>query len=136
MLDGDVSFTHAHYRDDDGGNAHIANSIGTVVTAGATVGSGEGWFGAVRLRYFGPQALIEDDSVRAPSPSSINARIGWRAKHWDTALEILNVLDRKNYDIAYFYTSRLPGEPLAGRDDIHFHPAEPLTFRASITRRF
>jgi hypothetical protein len=88
------------------------------------------------VRYFGPQPLNEDNSVRAPSSSSVNARIGWRAKNWDAALEILNVLDRKNYDIAYFYTSRLPGESLAGVEDIHFHPAEPLTFRASITRRF
>lgn len=136
VLDGDLSFTHARYRDDDGAGTHVANSIGTVVTAGATVGAGEGWFGALRLRYFGPQPLIKDDSVRAPSSSSMNARIGWRAKDWDAALEILNVLDRKNYDIAYFYTSRLPSEPLAGVDDLHFHPAEPLTLRASITRRF
>ena len=135
-LDGDVSFTHARYREDGGSGTHIANSIGTVVTAGATVGAGEGWFGAMRLRYFGPQPLIEDNSVRAPSSSSINARIGWRTKNWDVAVDILNALDRKNYDIAYFYTSRLPGEPVAGLDDIHYHPAEPITFRFSLTRRF
>lgn len=135
-LDGDLSFTRARYRDDEGAGTHIANSIGTVVTAGATFGAGQGWFAALRLRYFGPQPLIEDNSVRAPSSSSVNARIGWRAKNWDAAVDVLNVLDRGNYDIAYFYGSRLPGEPLAGVDDLHFHPAEPLTLRASITRRF
>lgn len=136
VLDGDLSFTHARYRDDDGAGTHIANSIGMVVTAGATVGAGEGWFGAVRLRYFGSQPLIEDNSVRAPSSSSINARVGWRAKDWDAALDVLNVLGRKNYDIGYFYSSRLPGEPGGGVDDIHFHPAEPFTIRFSLTRRF
>jgi len=135
-FDGDVSLTHARYRDDTGSGTHIANSIGTVATAGATLGASEGFFGSVRLRYFGPQPLIEDDSVRAPSSLTFNARVGWRAKEWDAALEILNLFNRKNYDIAYYYTSRLRGEPAGGVDDIHFHPAEPLTLRASLTRHF
>lgn len=39
-------------------------------------------------------------------------------------------------DIEYNYTSRLPGEPLAGVDDVHLHPAEPCTLPISLTRRF
>ncbi|MFM8336057.1 MAG: TonB-dependent receptor [Opitutaceae bacterium] len=135
-FDADASFTHARYRDDRGIGTHVANSIGTVVTAGATVGANEGFFGAVRLRYFGPQPLIEDDSVRAPSSLTFNARAGWRAKNWDVAVEALNLLDRKTFDISYFYTSRLRGEPVAGVDDVHFHPGEPLTLRFSATHRF
>jgi hypothetical protein len=38
-------------------------------------------------------------------------------------------------DIDYFYTSRLPGEPAGGVDDIHTHPAEPREFRLSITKK-
>ena len=48
----------------------------------------------------------------------------------------LNALDRANYDIAYAYASRLRGEPAAGVGDVHFHPAEPRTWRVSATRRF
>ena len=136
VVDADVSFTHARYRDDDGGGTHIANSIATVMAAGVTAGREEGWFGSARLRYFGPQPLIEDDSVRAPSSLTFNLRAGWRAKGWGVAVDILNLLDRKNYDIAYYYASRLPGEPVGGVNDIHFHPAEPLTLRANVTRRF
>lgn len=135
-FDGDVSFTHARYRDVGGSGNRIANSIGIVVAASATFGAGDGWFGAMRLRYFGPQPLTEDNLVRVPPSSSVHARMVWRAKNWDVVLDALNVFDRKNYDIAYFYTSRLPGEPLAGVDDIDFHPIEPLTLRASTTRRF
>jgi outer membrane receptor protein involved in Fe transport len=135
-FDADVSLTHARYRDDAGGGTNIANSIGTVVTAGAVIGRSEGWFGSARVRYFGSQPLIEDDSVRAPSSFSVNVRVGWRAKDWDAAVDVLNALNRKNYDIAYFYPSRLRGEPASGVDDIHFHPAEPLTLRFSVTRRF
>ena len=31
---------------------------------------------------------------------------------------------------------RLRGERLGGVDDIHFHPAEPRTFRLTLTHRF
>ena len=52
------------------------------------------------------------------------------------ALDVLNILGREDNDIENFYTSRLPGEPLAGVDDVHLHPAEPRTFRVSLTKRF
>jgi hypothetical protein len=134
-LDADVSLTDARYANAPGAN-HIANSIATVVTAGATVDAPRGFRGALRLRYFGPQPLVEDDSVRAPSTFALNARIGWRTRHWEIALDVLNLLDRANNDIAYFYTSRLRGEPIGGVDDVHFHPAEPRTLRLSVGRRF
>jgi hypothetical protein len=135
-LDADVAFTRGRYRDEPSGADRIANSIDTVVTAGVSVDLSEGFFGSLRARYFGPQPLIEDDSVRAPSSLSFNLRTGWRTKHWDFAVDVLNLLDRENYDIAYFYGSRLPGEPAEGVDDIHFHPAEPRTVRLSVSRRW
>jgi hypothetical protein len=134
-FDADISLTHARYRDgapDD----RIANSIGTVVTAGAAVGNREGVFGSVRLRYFGEQPIIEDNAVQEPASTTINARLGWRNRDWEFAIDVLNALDRRNDDIAYFYTSRLPGEAAGGVDDTHFHPAEPRTFRVSASRRF
>src|SRR6185503_14962079 len=48
VVDADVALTRARYRADAGGGTRIANSIATVVTAGASFGRGEGWFGAAR----------------------------------------------------------------------------------------
>lgn len=135
-FDADVVATHGRYREDAGGGQRIANSIATVVTGGVALGEREGFFGTLRLRYFGPQPLIEDNSVRAPSSTTLNAQLGWRAKGWEIEVDVLNVLDRENYDIAYAYASRLPGEPVGGVDDIHFHPAEPRTVRVAVTRRW
>ncbi len=133
-IDADVSFSHGRYR--EGPDDRIANSIAQVVAAGVTVGEDKGLYGTARLRYFGEQPLIEDNSIIAPSSTTVNARLGWRAKDWEVALDVLNALDRENYDIAYAYTSRLPGEPTGGVDDVHFHPAEPRTVRLSATWRF
>lgn len=135
VLDADLSLTRARYRDDPAAS-HVANSIGTVVTAGATITTERGWFGSVRARYFGAQPLIEDNSVRSPATLMCNLRFGWRAAGWEVAVEVLNVLDRRDADIAYYYTSRLRGEPAAGRDDVHLHPAEPRTVRLGFARKF
>ena len=43
------------------------------------------------------------------------------------------LIDEEDSDIQYFYTSRLPGEPPEGVDDIHFHPAEPRELRVSLS---
>jgi hypothetical protein len=53
----------------------------------------------------------------------------------EISVEMLNALDNKANDITYFYESRLRGEaePV---EDIHFHPVEPRTLRASVAMRF
>lgn len=48
-------------------------------------------------------------------------------------LDVLNLLDSRDDDITYFYTSRLTGEPEEGVEDIYFHPVEPRMVRGSVT---
>ena len=138
-FDADLSLTHARYRDTEGTapntGDYLPNSIATVFTAGTVVDLPSGWFGSLRARYFGPQPLIEDDSVTGPSSLTFNGRVGWHDKKWEVALDVLNLLDRANNDIAYYYESQLAGEP-APVADIHLHPAEPRTLRLSVTRWF
>ena len=51
-------------------------------------------------------------------------------------LEIFNLLDREDSDIEYYYPSRLPGEPEAGVEDIHFHPMESRSARLTAAWAF
>jgi outer membrane receptor protein involved in Fe transport len=89
------------------------------------------------MRYFGPRPLIEDNSVQSGSSLIWSARTSYKVDtRTQINLDILNLFDRKANDIEYFYASRLPGEPAAGVNDIHFHPAEPRTFRVSLVTRF
>jgi hypothetical protein len=90
------------------------------------------WSGSWSLRYIGSAPLIEDNSAKSSSSVTSNVRINRKlSSDVDVTLDILNLADRKNNDISYYYTSRVAGESLAGVNDLHVHPAEPRTIRLS-----
>lgn len=142
-LDADFSLSHAEFRDTeiDPGTGlpvgqHIPGSIESVVSAGITYRADNGFFGSVRLRYFGPRPLIEDDSVRSDETIMVNAQVGYQFNQtWTATVEVLNLLDRKDDDISYYYESQTtPGG--AAAEEVHFHPVEPIQVRAALTARF
>ena len=111
------------------------------LTAGATVHDMHGFFGGLRLRYFGPRSLIEDNSVRSAETLLLTAHFGYELnKTWTIQAEVFNLLNRKDSSIDYYYPSRLageaPGPDDGGYNDIHFHPVEPISFRIGLTARF
>ncbi|HKA44045.1 MAG TPA: TonB-dependent receptor [Burkholderiales bacterium] len=133
-LDLSLALTHARFRDDDPAGNYIPGAPDRVASAGVTIESGYGWFGALRWRYFGPRPLIEDNSVRSKSTSLVNARVGYAfSKKVKVQFDVFNLFDRKDHDIDYFYASRLPGEPAGGVNDVHFHPVESRALRATLS---
>ena len=135
-FDGDVSWSHAEFR-----NvvpvSYVPEAVNTVLSAGATVDGIHGAYGSVRWRYFGPRTLVEDNSVRSKATSLVNLQTGYRvSKNVKVALNVFNMLNSTDSDIDYFYTSRLPGEPLSGFPDIHTHPTLPRTARLNLVVGF
>ena len=103
------------------------------MSGGVTVEPLRHLFGGLRLRYFGPRPLIEDDSVRSESTSLVNAALGYRfSNRVRLVAEIFNLFDAEDSDVDYFYRSRLPGEPAEGVDDIHLHPVLPRSVRVNL----
>ena len=136
-LDADLAFSKARFRDSDSARDHIPGSVETVVAAGASVDDVAGFFGSVRLRYFGPRPLVEDDSVRSKPSTQVNLQVGHEiVRGVRLALDVFNLLDAQVSDVDYYYASRLPGEPLAGVPDIHTHPALPRSARLSVLYSF
>ena len=64
-LEGDLTVTNARFADRDPVGNRVPEAPTTIASAGFTFGEGPGWFGSMRLRYFGPRPLIEDNSVRS-----------------------------------------------------------------------
>jgi outer membrane receptor protein involved in Fe transport len=137
VLDADFAYARAKFRDSAPEGNRIPGAIEGVAALGASYEPPRGLGAAIRLRYFGPRPLIEDDSVRSSSTTLVNGRIGYKLKNGlRISLESFNLFNAKVSDIDYFYTSRLPGEAAEGVDDIHTHPVEKRSFRLGITRQF
>lgn len=132
----DAEFAATHARFQDVPDQYIPDSVPWMFSGGVTLGRDEGPFASLRARAFAKRPLTEDNSVKGKKSFLVNGQVGWRAKHWEVAVECLNLFDREDNDIEYYYTSRLAGEPLEGIDDIHLHPTEPRTFRVRATYRF
>jgi hypothetical protein len=136
LLDADLAWTQARFRDDDPAGRRIPNAVRKVASLALTVRELGPWSASVHLRYRGTAPLVEDDSVRAAASLTTSLRLR-RALVPGTELfvDVFNLFDRKVDDIAYYYASQLPGEaaPVADR---HFHPARPRSLRLTLRTVF
>ncbi len=141
-LDADFSFSHAEFRETVEGEGvqgrHIPGAVDSVISTGIAFHQpGErGFFSELRLRYFGPRPLTEDNSIRSESTSLLSAKVGYNFnKNWTLSIEGFNLLDNRDHEIDYYYPSRLKEED-APQNDIHFKSVEPIAVRAALTFRF
>ena len=129
-FDVDAAYARARSRNGD----RIPGAVEGVGQLALTVDKVGPWSGALRLRYFGPRPLIEDNSVRSQASTTLNGRIGYKVgRDLQLELEAFNLANRRASAIDYYYASQLAGEP-APREDIHFHPIEPRTLRLTLTK--
>jgi hypothetical protein len=146
-LDADLALSKARFTDSDptGAGSYVPDSVTSVVQAGFTAHNVPhlgGAFGSIRLRYFGPRPLIEDNSQRSAQSMVLNLETGYNfGRTWAFRLEVLNLANRSYNDNEYYYASRLRTEP-AGPDDgggfngHQVHPGEPRSLRASLVAKF
>ncbi len=136
-IDADVAFARARFRDADPAGQRIPGAVEGVASVALAFDNIGPWFGALQARYFGPRPLVEDNSVRSKSTTTLNGRIGYKiSPKLTVALEAYNLTNRQASAIDYYYGSRLQGEAVGGTDDVHFHPIESRSFRLSLSAAF
>ncbi len=127
MVDLDLAFTRARFRNYSAEGNLIPGSPDFVGSGGITLGAETGWFGALRVRSLGPRPLISDGSVWSNFTTTVNGRLGYVFDSgFKINLDAYNLLNSRASQIDYWYVSRLPGEATEGVADRHFHPVEPL----------
>ena len=137
FVDLDAAWNHARFTGSSPEGDYIPGAPDTVVSAGVAIDRYGPWSGALFLRYIGAYPLNEDNSVRAGASTVVDGQIGYEIMpRLRLRLDVFNIFDAKTSDISYYYTSRLPGEPAEGVDDVHFHPGEPRSLRLSLSYRF
>ncbi|HTS49779.1 MAG TPA: TonB-dependent receptor [Bryobacteraceae bacterium] len=118
------------------GGTRVPEAVGLVASAGATMHDYKRFSASLRLRAFGPRDLTSDGIYRSASTVLLNAEVRYRiTKQWSFVVEALNLLNRRDHDIDYAYTSRIT--PTAGAAFIDvFHPVEPFQMRFGLRRTF
>ncbi|MDZ5632466.1 TonB-dependent receptor [Janthinobacterium sp. GMG1] len=135
-LDLDLAYARARSRGSDPAGDFIPGAIEGVAQLAMTVTPSGPWSGSLRLRYFGPRPLVEDNSVRSAASVGLNGRIAYQIdKTLRVELEGYNLANRRDSAIDYYYASRLPGEAQPV-DDIHFHPVESRSLRLTLVKNF
>jgi len=116
------------------GGTLVDEAIHQSLAAGVTVNCQSGWEASLRLRYFGPRPLTSDGSVKSASTLIVNLGTGYRINsRWRITCDVLNLLNRHDHDIDYYYQSQnspAPGSPAP--NEIHFHPVEPIQVRFGV----
>ena len=90
----------------------------------------------MKLRYFAPRPLIEDNSVRDKGSTVFNARGARKFEHVELYAEVLNVLNSRDKDITYYYESYLPAFDSAPVEGRLSRVVEPRTLRVGAKYTF
>ncbi|WP_229258386.1 TonB-dependent receptor [Duganella rivi] len=135
-VDLDLAYARARSRGVVEEGSYIPGAIEGTGQLAVTVDDGGPYSASLKLRYFGPRPLIEDNSVRSKASMTLNGRFGWKIKK-DLSLELeaFNITNRRDSAIDYYYASQLKGEAEAVTD-IHFHPIESRSLRATLVKHF
>ncbi len=86
--------------------------------------------------YFGPRDLTSDGIYRSSSTALLNGELRYQiGERWRVSAEFLNLLNRRDHDIDYAYTSRITPTATPAFTDA-FHPVEPFQVRVGIQGTF
>jgi hypothetical protein len=137
-LEADLALSQARFDEDQGDapnrGRQVPGAARAVASLAATFRPQGPWSGQLRIRHFGPRALIEDGSARSRASTLASLRAAWQMnRDLRVTFDVLNLFNRKVSDIDYYYVSRLPGEAPGGIADLHSHPAEPRAVRVTLS---
>ena len=138
----DLAFSRARYRGDlTAFGLHgqfIANAPSFIGSFGILVDNLGPWFGGLQWRKLGAYPIT--DGPQTPQDkgySEINLDLGRKlGDGFRAQVNVFNVLNSHAHSAAYFYTTRLQGEPAEGVSDFQVHPLEPRSARFTLTKVF
>ena len=118
------------------GGKRVPEAVGLVLSSGLTLHDYRGFTSSLRLRFFGPRDLTSDSLYRSKSTALLNGELGYRFnQRYRVSAEFLNLLNRKDHDIDYAYTSQITPTATPAFTNV-FHPVEPFQVRFALARTF
>jgi outer membrane cobalamin receptor len=136
LMDLNLAWTRPRYNDGGPDGPYIVNAVTRVAHLHISMRDMGPWSASVGVRYIGAAPLAEDNSVQSNSTLTTQLRINRRVDaNLDVSLDVINLANRVNNDISYYYASQVSSSATS-RQDVHVHPAEPRTLRLSTRLRY
>jgi len=136
LIDLNLAWTRPRYNDGGPDGPYIVNAVTRVAHLHISMRDMGPWSASVGVRYIGAAPLAEDNSVQSNSTLTTQLRINRRIDaNLDVSLDVINLANRVNNDISYYYASQVSSSATS-RQDVHVHPAEPRTLRLSTRLRY
>jgi hypothetical protein len=119
------------------GGKLVPEAVKVVISSGVALHDYRGFSSSLRLRYFGPRDLTSDGIYRSHATALLNGEIGYQIVEgkWRVSAELLNLLNRRDHDIDYAYTSQITPTATPAFTDV-LHPVEPFLARFWLIRTF
>lgn len=133
-LTGDFTYTRKAEFVDSGAAIPLA-PIWTA-RADVTVRLPGGLSSSLEMRYLGDRFADEDRRFTARGYTLLNWTGRYRYRNLEAFLSVENLADVHWREAQFFFTSRLPGEPAGGVNDVHFTPGAPRSFLGGIAVHF
>ena len=139
LVDADMAWTHARYAD-AGANGEPGNFIGNAVSRVGLLGitaHGLGpWSAGLVTRFIGAYPLSQDGRLTAPSAFVSNLLVRRElTPRVSLQLDVLNLFDRRFYDIAYEQDYRVSPTAAVVPSGVTVHPGEPRALRVAVNFR-
>jgi len=136
----DLSLSKANYTKYDPSGDSVPQSARTVASSAIILNKND-HFASIRVRYFGPRPLNEDDTVRSSASTLWSFQYTKNfLESWSFRFEVYNLLNAPYNQIQYYYPTRLKQEPIGpddgGYNDRLFHPGIPRSFKFALTMSF
>jgi outer membrane receptor for monomeric catechols len=128
FFNGSFTWTHAEFKDT---SSAVPLAPDLTAYAALLLRWPEGISSQLQMTYLGVRNLTEDRTLKAPSwlDFDLTERYQLPVKLSHGRLEaflfVQNLFDTQWEQATFAYTSRLPGEPAGGVQDIHFVPGNP-----------
>lgn len=148
--DGQLAWSNARYHDEGSALAEgsllaegsspaegsaVEGAVPLLLTVGVRYQASDAWSLALQGRHIGGRRLDSHSQFRSASAQVVNAQLTWHQQQWWLQLDLLNLLNSRDADMSYAYSSRLADEAQAV-EDIHLHPLEPRAVRLQLRRYF
>ena len=141
-LNTDLAFSKARYTGDLAAfslnTPFIANAPSFIGSFGVLVDGLGPWFGGLQWRALGKYPINDgEENPQDKGYSEFNADVGYKVNsRLRLQLSVFNLTNTKANSSAYFYTSRLKGEPADGVAGVQVHPLEPISMVFKATAYF